>query len=425
VNPFGFVNISNIPPLGIGTTIFWLFVVGLSTILITDFTFIPLAIIHDRLQVLYELKEHPLVTVIVPAYNEERIIGNLITTLLEQSYDNLEILIVNDGSTDHTVDIVRDYMGDPRVQLLDLPKPNTGKASAINAGIALANGEILITMDADGLVERNAVMRMVAAMQNPAVSAVAGNVKVANRVNALSRLQALEYIRDINIPRRAFDLMDISIVIPGPLAAFRKRDLQTVGNYDPDTVAEDFDTTIKMHKAKSGHQSAVRNVTDAICYTEAPENLRDLIKQRERWYGGMTQSVVKHSDQKFFIKSGAYSAVAVPYIYLTLFVIPTLELVMSALAIVLALLTGFVWYVLAFIIYTALETLTSLLALHLDNEDEGLVAYSPAFVLGYRQLLDIIRLYAFYELMRGRLRWTRADRYGGIQEKGRTALASR
>ncbi|HUK28634.1 MAG TPA: glycosyltransferase [Candidatus Acidoferrales bacterium] len=401
--------------------LFWLFVIGLSTILISDFIFIPLAMVRDRLQAANEVTERPLVSIIVPAFNEERTIGNLLPTLLEQSYENMEIIVVNDGSNDGTVDVVREFLQDSRVQILDLPKPNTGKASAINAGIAIANGEIMVTMDADGLIEHNAVMRIVAAMQNPAVSAVAGNVKVANRINVLTRLQALEYIRDINIPRRAFDLMNISIVIPGPLAAFRIRDLQAVGNYDPDTVAEDFDTTIKIHKAKSG-QFVVRNLTDAICYTEAPENIHDLIRQRQRWYGGMTQSVLKHADWKFFVKSGTYSSTGVPYIYVTLFAVPLLELLMTVLSIVLAILTGFVWYILAFIIYTILESLTSLLALHLDNEDESLVAYSPAFVLGYRQLLDIIRLYAFYMLSRGRLSWSRANRYGTMQEKVKSAL---
>ena len=419
------MSVPPIPTFEAESPLFWLFVIGLATILVSDFTFIPLAIIHDRLQILYEeVRDRPLVTVIVPAYNEERTIGSLLATLVDQSYENLEILVVNDGSTDNTVDAVRGYLHDTRVQLIDLPKPNTGKASAINAGIAVANGQIVITMDADGLVEHNAVMRIVAAMQNPMVSAVAGNVKVANRVNMLTRLQALEYIRDINIPRRAFDLMDTSIVIPGPLAAFRTRDLRAVGNYDPDTIAEDFDITIKMHKAKTGAQLEVRNVTDATCYTEAPENLHDLVMQRQRWYGGMTQSIIKHSDWKFFVKSGTYSAAAVPYIYLTLFVVPMLELVMSGLSVVLAVLTGVVWYILAFIIYTTLESLTSLLALRLDNEDESLVAYSPAFVLGYRQLLDLIRLYSFYVLMKGSLSWTRAERYGGTQEKVKSALGS-
>jgi cellulose synthase/poly-beta-1,6-N-acetylglucosamine synthase-like glycosyltransferase len=411
------------PTLGFEAILFWLLVIGLATILITDFTFIPLALIHDRLQEKYpDPKEYPLVTVIVPAHNEEKNIGNLLNTLLDQSYPNMEILVVNDGSTDNTAQIVRDYRRH-NVQLLDLPRPNSGKHAALNYGLTIANGEIIVFMDADGLVEHTCITRMVAAMQNPHVYAVAGNVKVANRVSVLTKMQAIEYIRDINVPRRAFDLLDVSVVIPGPLGAFRKRYLRTVGAYDPDTVAEDFDTTVKVHKARDGLLVGVRNVTDAVAYTEAPERIRDLIKQRKRWYGGMTQTVIKHSDRRLALHAGTYSSTTVPYIYLTLFAIPLLELVMTSIGLTLAILTGFFWYVVAFIVYSLLETLTSLLALRLDKEDLRLVVLSPMFVLGYRQLLDLIRVYAFYEILRGRMKWSRSERYGSMREKTKTAIA--
>jgi biofilm PGA synthesis N-glycosyltransferase PgaC len=411
-----------IPTSGLEFVLFWLLVIGLATILISDFTFIPLALIHDRLQEHYpDLKEYPLVTVIVPAYNEEQNLGKLLDTLVDQSYPNLEILVVNDGSTDHTAQVARDYRRSG-VQLLDLPPPNSGKHAALNYGLTLANGGIVIVMDADGLVEHNCVTRMVAAMQNPRIAAVAGNVKVANRISLLTKVQALEYIRDINVPRRAFDLLDISIVIPGPLGAFRKEYIRDVGGYDPDTVAEDFDTTVKVHKARDGVIAGVRNVTDAVSYTEAPERIRDLVKQRKRWYGGMTQTVIKHADRKLATHVGTYSQAAVPYLYLTLFAVPILELGMTSIGLVMAILTGFLWYIVAFIVYSLLESLTSLLALRLDKEDIRLVVYSPLFVLGYRQFLDLIRIYAFYEIMRGRMKWTRSDRYGNIQEKSKSAV---
>ncbi|HKM78697.1 MAG TPA: glycosyltransferase [Candidatus Bathyarchaeia archaeon] len=417
---FGFEFV--FPASGFEFVLFWLLVIGLATILISDFTFLPLALIHDRLQENYpDPVESPLVTVIVPAHNEEQNIGSLLYTLLDQSYSNLEILVVNDGSTDNTAQIVKDYRR-RGVQLLDLPRPNSGKHAALNYGLTIANGEIVVFMDSDGLVERTCITRMVAAMQNPHVYAVAGNVKVANRVSLFTKVQALEYIRDINVPRRAFDLLDISIVIPGPLGAFRKEYLRTVGSYDPDTVAEDFDTTVKVNKARDGMLVGIRNVTDAIAYTEAPERIRDLIKQRKRWYGGMTQTVIKHSDRRFVAHAGAYSTVAVPYIYLTLFAVPLLELVMTSIGLVLSVVTGFVWYIVAFIIYSLLETLTSLLALRLDKEDLRLLIYSPLFVLGYRQFLDLIRIYAFYEIFRGQMKWSRSERYGGMREKTKSAI---
>jgi len=381
--------------------------------------------IHDRLQKRYldPEKDRPLVSVIIPAYNEAKNLSNLLDSLREQSYPNLEIMIVNDGSTDGTVEIVRNYMRqNTGIQLIDLPRPNHGKAVALNTGLSVANGQFVVVIDADGVVERNCIMRMVAALHQPNIIAVAGNVKVANRIGFLTKLQALEYVRDINLPRRAFDLMSVSIVIPGPVGGFRKEYVKAVGSYDTDTVAEDYDMTVKLQKAKDGTFHGVRNITDAIAYTEAPENLKDLFRQRKRWYGGMTQTMIKHFDKKLVIGSGTYSAAAVPYAVLTLWVVPVLELFMTTLGLVMAMLTGILWYVTAFLVYSLLETLISFLTLRLDKDDLRLIVYSPLFVLGYRQLLDVIRVYAFYEMLRGRLAWTRAERYGEVREKARSAV---
>jgi hypothetical protein len=132
--------------------------------------------------------------------------------------------------------------------------------------------------------------------------------------------------------------------------------------------------------------------------------------------------MIKHFDKKLVIGSGTYSAAAVPYAVLTLWVVPVLELFMTTLGLVMAMLTGILWYVTAFLVYSLLETLISFLTLRLDKDDLRLTAYSPLFVLGYRQLLDVIRVYAFYEMLRGRLAWTRAERYGEVNEKARSAV---
>ena len=414
-----------IPTSGTELVFFWLLVIGLATILISDFTFIPLAMIHDRLQKSYPdpVKDRPLVTVIVPAYNEEKNLSNILDSLLEQSYPHIEIVVVNDGSADGTAEIARNYMRRySRIQLVDLAPPNHGKTAALNAGISVSNGEYIVVMDADGVVERNCVMRMMAALTRPGIIAVAGNVKVANRTTFLTKLQALEYIRDINVPRRAFDLMDISIVIPGPLGAFRKKYVRAVGAYDRDIVAEDYDVTVKLHKAKDGALLGVRNVTDAIAYTEAPQNLKDLFRQRKRWYGGMSQTMIKHFDKKLVVASGTYSAAAVPYSVFAFWLVPTLELVMTVLGITMALLTGVLWYLIAFLIYSFLETMVSYLALRLDKEDIRLIIYTPLFVLGYRQFVDIVRIYAYYEMLQGKLTWTRAERYGEVKSEARSAV---
>ncbi|MEM3570977.1 MAG: glycosyltransferase family 2 protein, partial [Candidatus Bathyarchaeia archaeon] len=336
-----------------------------------------------------------MVSVIIPAHNEEKVIGRLIDTLLEQTYKKMEIIVVNDGSTDSTKYVLLPYVKKNKIVLIDIPPPNIGKFGALDAGIAVSKGSIIVAVDADGLLERDTIENLVAPFENPHVMAVAGNVKVGNRVSLLTKCQALEYIRDINLPRRAMDLLDISIVIPGPLAAFRKDAIKSVGVYDGDTVTEDFDLTVKLHKAKDHQLFICRNVTNAVVYTEAPEKFKDLIKQRLRWYGGMAQTIRKHVSERFIWGAGSYSIVGVPYLIVTLFIIPILELIVTGFSIWIVLTGGFLWILLSYLIYTFLETLNSLLGLILDREDLRLVAYSPLFVLGYRQLLDIVRIYAF------------------------------
>lgn len=401
----------------------WYIAIGVAIILVNDLTFMPLAIIHDRILGKYrDFDVPPLVSVLVPAHNEEKVIENLLRTLFEQTYKNMEIIVINDASTDSTRRILEPYAYRRQIRLLNLQAPNTGKHAAINAGLEVARGEFIVVSDADGLLERDAVANMIRPFVDENVMSVSGNIKVANRVNLLTKCQALEYMRDINIPRRAFDLLNITLVVPGPLGAFRRSVVGHVGEYDPDTVTEDFDITVKIQKARDGRQIASRNVTNAVAYTEAPEKLKDLIRQRTRWYGGMAQTFQKHQKYRMWTGSGSYSRLGVPYLFATLFVVPVLELIMTGVTI-LAIIRGAIFPIaVAFLVFTVMETLTSLLAISLDNEDWRLAYFSPLYVLGYRQLLDLIRVHSYLKAMRGRLGWGRAARIGETAAKARTAL---
>jgi cellulose synthase/poly-beta-1,6-N-acetylglucosamine synthase-like glycosyltransferase len=364
----------------------------------------------------------PLVSVLIPAHNEEKVIENLLRTLFEQTYKNMEIIVINDASTDNTRRILEPYAYRRQIRLLNIDPPNVGKHAAINAGLEVAKGEIIVVVDADGLLERDAVANMVRPFVDENVMSVSGNIKVANRINLLTRCQALEYIRDINIPRRAFDLLNITLVVPGPLGAFRRSVMGHVGEYDPDTVTEDFDVTVKIQKARDGRQIASRNITNAIAYTEAPEKLKDLIRQRTRWYGGMAQTYLKHRRYRMWTGSGSYSRLGVPYLFATLFVVPILELIMTGVTILAIIRGAFLPIAVAFLVFTVMETLTSLLAISMDKEDWRLAYLSPLYVLGYRQLLDLIRVHAYVKAVRGRLAWGRAVRVGDTAVRARTAL---
>lgn len=255
---------------------------------------------------------HPSVSVIVPAYNEERVISRTVASLLEQDYaGELEIVVVDDGSPDGTARRVRDdFGGDPRVSLIE--KRNGGKASALNEGIARARGEIVIGLDADTLFEHGTVTQLVAPLADARVGAVAGNAKVGNRINLVTRWQALEYVTSQNLDRRAFALLDCITVVPGAVGAWRKQLVLDAGGFSGDTLAEDQDLTLAI--GRRGHRVAY--ASGAVAWTEAPDTLATLAKQRFRWAFGTLQCAWKHRDLLFRPSAGTLGMVALPNVWI-------------------------------------------------------------------------------------------------------------
>src|ERR1700733_10779179 len=218
----------------------------------------------------------PNVTVLIPAYNEEAAIVNTVQSALACDYPKLEILVVNDGSTDRTAELVNaNFSREPRVRLIS--QPNRGKPAALNHGLAEASGEIIVSIDGDTIAD-------------PKVGAVAGNVKVMNRNRWLTRWQALEYITSQNLEKRAFDLLNCIPVVPGAVGAWRTDVVRSCGGFSRDTVAEATDLTMPIRR--QGWK--ILYDEDAIGYTEAPETVSALIRQRFRWTFGTIQAVWKN-----------------------------------------------------------------------------------------------------------------------------------
>ncbi len=232
----------------------------------------------------------PSVSVVVPAFNEGKVVVATVRSLLASEYDGpLEIVVVDDGSTDDTLAIAKaEFANEPSVAVLT--KKNGGKASALNDGIAHAKGEIVVGLDADTVFRPDTIERLVQPLADERVGAVAGNAKVGNRISLVTRLQALEYITSQNLDRRAFALVDCITVVPGAVGAWRKSAVEAVGGFGSDTLAEDQDLTIRLHRAGW----SVAYVDEAVAYTEAPDTLRGLSKQRFRWSFGTLQCVWKH-----------------------------------------------------------------------------------------------------------------------------------
>ncbi|MET0270611.1 MAG: glycosyltransferase, partial [Sphingomonas sp.] len=231
----------------------------------------------------------PAVSVIIPAYNEERVIATSIARVLASDYPGLQVIVADDGSRDRTSAIVAErFAHDPRVTLLTLA--NGGKAAALNRAIAQATGEIVIALDADTQFEGPTIARLARWFADPALGAVAGDARVGNRVNLVTRWQAVEYITAQNLERRALAGFDAMTVVPGAVGAWRRAALDAVGGYPEDTLAEDQDLTIAIQRA--GWR--VTYDPRAVAWTEAPESFRALARQRYRWAFGTLQCLWKH-----------------------------------------------------------------------------------------------------------------------------------
>ena len=234
----------------------------------------------------------PAVTVIIPAFNEERVIERTVRSVLASDYPRLRIIVVDDGSKDATSEVVRTVFATElaKGRVLLLTKPNAGKATALNLGLEQTKDEIYIGIDADTTIARNAISRLVPHFADPEVGAVAGNAKVGNRVNLWTRWQALEYITSQNFERRALNVMGAVSVVPGAIGGWRRSAVREAGGYHTDTVAEDADLTMSLLE----HGWKVVNEDRALAFTEAPTTARGLMRQRFRWSFGILQAVWKH-----------------------------------------------------------------------------------------------------------------------------------
>ena len=253
----------------------------------------------------------PLVSVLIPCFNEEKVIAASVARILQSDWKNLEVLVLDDGSKDRTAQQVRDHFADdPRVTLLSFE--NGGKARAVNRGLAMAKGEYVVALDADTLFPPETIGRLARWFQDEDVGAVAGNAIVGNRVNIVTRWQALEYVTAQNLERRALSALGAVTVVPGAVGAWRKRVLDDLGGYPSDTLAEDQDLTIACQRA--GWKVAFD--PEARAYTEAPDTVGGLLKQRFRWSFGTLQCVWKHRGALFSRKTPVLGFIALPQIWL-------------------------------------------------------------------------------------------------------------
>lgn len=360
-----------------------------------------------------EAEEYPFVTLIVPAYNEGVMLEAAVDGLMAIDYPRFEVLIVDDGSTDDTYSEalrLSGVYGAKHVRVIT--QPNGGKASALNNGIANARGELILCMDGDSRLEPQTLKQGVKHFSDPSVGAVAGDVKVVNRLNLLTKLQALEYIEGLSLVRTAHAFFRRVMVIPGPIGIFRKQVLEEVGGYYQDTYAEDCELTLRILLAgwKVKHESR------AVAWTEAPENLQGFFKQRYRWSRGTLQAVIKHKWQLlkpypnfidcFFLWLVVFESMVWPGmdVFGILFFVFVGSFVGLSTIIVL-------WWAQL----TVLDIVAAVFCIALEKEDLRLAIHAILYRLCFVPYLDVIKFFASVDELFGvKMAWGKLERFGRI-----------
>jgi len=342
-------------------------------------------------------KELPPISVIVPAYNEAKVIEEALASLAGVDYPDLEVVVVDDGSLDETLALASRWEGrhgsaDFRI----VTKRNGGKATALNTGIAVSKYPFVFCMDADSRLEPQTLRKAVQQFNDPSVGAIAGNVKVRNRGSIITKLQALEYIEGLNLPRRAQGFMAAVNIVPGPVGLFRREALEEVGGYDTDTFAEDADLTLKLVAAgwKVVYEDA------AIAWTEAPENWLDLVQQRYRWTRGILQALRKRKglffkpfpDFPLWLSALEMGFEAVLW--------PILNVYAHLFFALVALLFGagellLYWWVLL----TLLDLVAAFVTVSMEEESLALVPFALIYRFFFILFLDVVKTFAALEEM--------------------------
>jgi len=394
--------------ISISMLIFFLFLLILRYLFLLWFSFM------QQLEFLRHGDENvyfPLVSVLVPSYNEEKVIERALSSLLKQEYPHFEVIVIDDGSTDGTSQAAGKFAGDyGNAKIRVLRQPNRGKAAALNMGISVARGELVLCMDADSQLVPEAISSMVRHFIDKDVAAVAGNVKVKNRFNLWTRLQALEYVEGLNMVRQAQGFFRSVNIIPGPIGMFRRQVLLNVGGYESDTFAEDADLTLKMVSFGYG----IRYEPRAVSYTEAPDGLLDLVKQRYRWTRGILQSMKKRPEIFFQPWKSLTTFFILWYMMFEAVLWPAMNIFANVFLIGMNLAYGMVGLlVFWFLQLTILDVVAALHCVAVEEEDLWLVPYAVVYRVFFILVIDVCKVLATIEEVLGfRMSWGKLTRYG-------------
>ncbi|HUW66603.1 MAG TPA: glycosyltransferase [Candidatus Nanoarchaeia archaeon] len=344
-------------------------------------------------------------SIIVPAYNEEVTISSCIESMLNLDYPSYEVIVVDDGSKDKTLNEASKFLM-KGVQVIH--QENTGKPGAINMGIKNASGDIIITVDADSKLHPKSLKWISRRFsKNQRLGAVAGNVKIDHSRGVLKILQSLEYTTSINLGRKSQSLFHCVMIVPGAIAALKTEALHKAGYFSSDTFAEDFDITMRILQA--GYH--VEYESRAVAFTQAPESIEDLMKQRRRWNRGITQVLAKYQCMYMNPKYGLAGLVGVPYMWfeqgscILNFFLLSMLITSAFINLQITSLT------IGILIYWGLTILVSIFAELMDPMPSiREIIISPLY-LPYNIFLDVISMMAFIEeILNITMKWEKPKR---------------
>ncbi|MGG5796247.1 glycosyltransferase [Bacillus cereus] len=362
----------------------------------------------------------PFVSVVIAAYNEEKVIAKTIRSILDSNYREFEVIVVDDGSKDGTSKVIQEtFYKHPKVRLIQ--KENGGKSSAMNLGFQKSTGEIIVTLDADTIIAQDAISLMIRHFEDQNVAAVSGNVKVGNRRNLLTTWQHVEYITGFNLERRAFDELNCITVVPGAIGAWRKKNVVESGYLSEDTLAEDTDLTITF--LREGHRIVYEE--RAYAYTESPEDVKSLIKQRYRWSYGTLQCLWKHRKALFNAKHKTLGFIALPnmwlFQYVLQFIAPLADILM-----IMGLFGSDPLKVLGFyLVFFLMDLLASLFAFKLEEENPKPLVWLILQRFIYRQFMTYVVIKSVFSSIRGvAVGWNKLKRMGSVKHSSEHNEAS-
>jgi poly-beta-1,6 N-acetyl-D-glucosamine synthase len=355
----------------------------------------------------------PFVTIVIAAFNEEKVICKTINSILESDYNKFEIILVNDGSKDSTSETVKEtYKTNQSVSVID--KENGGKSTALNLGFKSSKGEVVIILDADTIISHDAISLLVSNFKDETLAAVSGNVKVGNANNMITKWQHIEYVVGFNLEKRAFSMHNCITVVPGAFGAWRKAAVAQCGYFKEDTIAEDTDLTLEL--LRNGYR--VEFEDKAYAYTEAPETMKDLLKQRSRWAYGILQCLWKHRDMVFDRKYKSLGTIGLPNMWLFQYVFQPLAPLADIVFIIGVLEDNTYSILLYYITFLTVDLLTTLYAFRLEKESMKVLVHIFLQRIIYRLIMSYIVIKSILSAIKGaRVVWNKLIRIGSVKEE--------